>query len=363
MANAEGITPSREEIERQLERMLADPLFEARPKQAEVFAFLVRCALDGQVISELRIQKQCFPDPPYDPQDSHVRTNVSSIRKELLPEYYAGGGEDDPIIISLPDPKKNRTARGRIIKLPPGKAYTPTFSYNPRSWVAKQLSIAYHLLRGGLSQIDQAMVQFDKVSAAEPDHPEVKLGVLEGWAIRLLTGAAGDPHETLVAGPLWHLDMIEKRIGPTWRTHHIRAMLKFFMGDRKAAAKEFEKALKLDRRNTISRGGYTDFLFRTGREEQALRLMALEADEHANNAQVHAAYALHLALAHRYEEARRVFARALLLDFNCWVAHVGLWQMYVVQGDRDKAEAHAQQLEAIVTPEEFAFLSRKLGQQ
>jgi tetratricopeptide (TPR) repeat protein len=280
-----------------------------------------------------------------------------------LPDYYAGDGEDDPVIIALPDPKKHRTARGQVIKLPPGKTYTPSFSYNPRSWVARVLTVAHHLLRGGLAQIDQAMVQFDKVSAAEPGHPEVKLGVLEGWAFKLLSGAVGDPHETLVAGPLWHLDMIEKRIGPTWRTHHIRAMLKFFMGDRKAAAKEFEKALKLDRRNTISRGGYTDFLFRTGREEQALRLMAIEADEHANNAQVHAVYAIHLAGVHRYEDAGRMFDKALLLDFNCWLAHAGLWQMYLAQGSREKADAHAGQLEALVTPEEFAFLSRKLGQQ
>jgi tetratricopeptide (TPR) repeat protein len=360
MANAEGVSPSRHEVERQLERMLCDPLFEARPKQAEVFAFLVRCALDGEEISELRVQKQCFPDPPYDPEASHVRTNVSSIRKDLLPEYYAGDGEDDPVIISLPDPRKNRTARGRIIKLPPGKAYTPSFSYNPKNWIAKELTVAFHLLRGGFSQIDQAMVQFDKVARAEPDHPEVTLGVVESWAIKLLTGFAGGPDEGLVASPLICLTQIEKAAGPSWRTHYLRAMLQFFMRDRKAAAKEFGKALKLDRQQTISRGGYTDFLFRTGREEQALRLMALEAEEHADNAQVHAMYGTHLARVRRFEDAARVLAKSLLLDPNGWVAHFGLWEMYLALGNQERAQEHADRLMALVTPEDFEFLRHRL---
>ncbi len=209
--------------------------------------------------------------------------------------------------------------------------------------------------------MDQAVLHFSNAARAEPNHPEAMLGLLEHWAMKLLIGAVGDPHITLVAGPLAWLDGFEKENGANWRTHHIRAMLRFFVGEKKEAAGEFEKALKLDRKATVARGGYTDFLFRTGREEQALHLMELEAEERADNAQAHAVYAIHLARVRRYDEARRVFAKCLLLDPNCWAAHFGIWGMFLALGETEMAEAHARHLEALVTPEEFAFLSRKLG--
>ncbi len=114
MANAEGVHPTRQEIERQLERMLAHPLFAVREKQAEVFEFLVRSALDGKKIDQKDIQECCFPDPPYDPGVSHARTNVNALRK-TVPEYYAGDGKDDPVLIELPDPQENKTASGKLI--------------------------------------------------------------------------------------------------------------------------------------------------------------------------------------------------------------------------------------------------------
>jgi Flp pilus assembly protein TadD len=229
--------------------------------------------------------------------------------------------------------------------------------------MAKELSVAYHLLRGGPAQMEQAVEHFGNVGRAVPEHPEVMLGLLEHWAFRLLIGAVGDPHITLVAGPLAYLRTIEKKNGQSWRTHHVRGMLHAFVGDRKAAQKAFDKALELDRQATISRGGYASFLFRTGREEQAVRLTALEADEHADNAQVHAVHGLYLTRAHRHEEAGRAFSKSLMLDRNCWIAHYGLWQMYLALGETENAEAHARHLEALVTPEEFAFLSRKPGRQ
>jgi tetratricopeptide (TPR) repeat protein len=365
MANAEGITPSRHEVERQLERMLSDPLFLARPKQSAIFEYLVKSALDGAEVGEKTLLVEFFTDKRYAEGTTSVRTTVSHIRTQLLKAYYDGNGQHDPVLITLPAPQRSNTRKKnyKLIRRPEGKAYTPSFRYNPASWIATELTVAHHLLRGGLSQIDQAMVQFDKVSLAEPGHLEVKLGVAEGWAIKLLSGAVGDPHITLVAGPLEFLDQIEKDFGASWRTHHIRAMLHFFMGDRKAAAKEFDKALTLNRRATITRGGYTDFLFRTGREEQALRFMELAAEEHAGDAQLQTSYAIHLARVRRYEQAERVFLKALLLDPNCWAAHFGIWEMFLAKGELEKAEAHARQLEALVTPEDFAFLSRKLGQQ
>lgn len=60
MANAQDITPSRHEVERQLDRMLSDPLFMARPKQAAIFEYLVRRALDGRETDEKTIFAEFF---------------------------------------------------------------------------------------------------------------------------------------------------------------------------------------------------------------------------------------------------------------------------------------------------------------
>ena len=360
MSNAQGVTPSRNEIERQLERMLAAPLFQARPKQADVFAFLVRSALDAQTVTELRIQKHCFPDPPYDPEASHVRTNVSSIRRELLPDYYAGDGEDDPVVIALPDPAEHRTVRGRIVKLPPGKAYTPSFRYNPRAWVAKELSIAHHLLRGSPAQIEKALEHLTNVGRAEPDHPEVMLGHIEAWGVALMLKVFGEVSEEIIAGPLWWIKRIEKQEGRAWRTHALRALLHYGIGDAQAAGKEFDKALELDRQATISRGWYVHFLFHNGHEEQAVRLMAMQAEERADSAPMHAMHGIYLTRAHRHEEAQLAFSKSLMLDRNCWPAHYGLTQMYLELGDREKAGEHAKRLETLVEHSEFEDMMRRL---
>src|SRR5882672_2502991 len=105
MANAEGITPSRHEVERQLERMLCDPLFLARPKQASIFEYLVKRALDETEISEKTIFGEFFTDKRYAEATTNVRTTVSHIRTQLLAQYYGGDGQYDPILISLPAPE------------------------------------------------------------------------------------------------------------------------------------------------------------------------------------------------------------------------------------------------------------------
>lgn len=74
------------------------------------------------------------------------------------------------------------------------------------------------------------------------------------------------------------------------------------------------------------------FLFQTGKEEQALRLMALQAEDRADSAPLHAAHGVFLTSAH--EEAERAFGKSLELDRNCWLAHYALTEMYSALGSR-----------------------------
>lgn len=113
--------PSKSEVATQLQRMLADPVFKSHPKQAEVFAFIVRSELEGREVSEKSIRAEIFPDPPYNPLINHVTVTVLHVRGRIA-EYYAGPGGDDRVVITLLSRKGHRN--------PPGKAYTPTFAYN-----------------------------------------------------------------------------------------------------------------------------------------------------------------------------------------------------------------------------------------
>ena len=181
MPTADAI-PMRHEVERQLDRMLAHPLFQARAKQASVFEYLVRSALDGREVNEMILFTEFFKDKLREDEDtSHVRTTVSYIRRDLLEKYYAEDGSDDPVIIALPAPERIPLPGGKynIVKLPPGTAYRPQFRYNPRSEIARDFALANHLAMGGPSEIEQSLWRFDAILKREPGHPDAVLGFVE----------------------------------------------------------------------------------------------------------------------------------------------------------------------------------------
>lgn len=356
MANAEGITPSRHEVERQLERLLADDVIASFPQPAKLLGFIVARTLDGEEITEKLIREHVFPYPPYKPESNIARATMTKIR-ELLARYYRYAGQYDPVIIALPHSPKGR----RRIKFKPGEAYTPVFGYNPSSWTAKELSIAHHLLRGSPAQIEKALEHLTNIGRAEPDHPEVMLGHIEAFGCALMLGVLGEVHREVIAGPLWWIDRIEKEYRPSWRTQALRALLHYGVGAMGEAREAFGRALESNREATISRGWYVHFLFHTGHEEQALRLMALQAEERADNAPMHAMHGIYLTRAHRHEEAGRAFEKSLMLDRNCWPAHFGLAQMHLALGDREKADEHAKRLETLVEPAEYKDMRRRLN--
>jgi hypothetical protein len=128
--------PTKKEVSSQLERMLADPIFKSRPKQAEVLAYIVKSELAGREISEKSIRDALFPYPPYEPEKNHVRVTVTYVRNRIQ-EYYEGPGTDDPIAISLPTHK---------VKPPPGTAYKPLFRYSLRGVAAEHYRRGLHHL-------------------------------------------------------------------------------------------------------------------------------------------------------------------------------------------------------------------------
>ena len=361
MPHADDANPARREVRRQLHRMLTHPLFAARPQQARVFDYLVSSALEDKEVTEKSILAKFFPSPPYEVESTVARTTVSFIRTKLVREYYAGEGKDDPIIITLPDPKENKTASGKAIKLPPGRAYKTTFTYNPRHEMSKEYALGnYKLNRGSVSQAMEAVMHFSNVVKMEPGHPGALLGIAEALCAWALFNKSGDSKEFFRIAD----DIITKttRLAPDfWRTHAARAILHISRGEFDAAGKEFEVALKLDRTRVSECSWYSYFLSKTGQVSEASRIRADYANEHIDDAVAHSMHGIYLCKAERYDEAERVFERALSIDRNCWLAHLGMVCLYISTKQPEKVVQQSKRLESLLSPLDYELLAHRLN--
>jgi Tfp pilus assembly protein PilF len=357
----EDANPARHEIERQLERMLAHPLFTARPQQARLFEFLVRSALDEKEVTEKDIRAECFPTPPYSPESTVARTTVNFIRGELLRDYYAGEGKDDPVLIALPDPKKNKTASGKAVKLPPGKAYRAIFRYNPAHEIAREFALVHHFLRGTPSQITDALVHLARVQEVEPDQPDVTLATMEAFAVKLLLGEYAEERETYLAAAFDALARIAPVAPDYWRVHAARGLLYCVETRFDEARQEFAAALTLDRESTRNSNWYPIFLFRTGQEEEAIQMEASKAAHNMDDAGTHASHGILLCHVRRFEEAERALKTALEIDRNSWQAHYGMTLLLSETGRHYQAREQSKRLESLLESEDFEMLVRRIG--
>jgi adenylate cyclase len=97
---------SPQEIEAELDKILASPLFRRAPGQSRFLEFVVRKTLEGSadLIKEYSIGLEVFDrrSDDYDTGlDPAVRVEAGRLRFRLA-EYYKGCGEHDPIQIQLP---------------------------------------------------------------------------------------------------------------------------------------------------------------------------------------------------------------------------------------------------------------------
>lgn len=93
------------EVEKQLQRILADPSFLSAPKLSALLRYLVERTLAGQSddLKAVSIAKAVFRrDDSFDAQtDTIVRVEAGRLRRRLA-IYYEGGGLNDPLVIDIP---------------------------------------------------------------------------------------------------------------------------------------------------------------------------------------------------------------------------------------------------------------------
>jgi len=94
-----------QDVEAELARILASPIFRNAPRHSRFLSFVVHRMLEGRAdsVKEYVIGLEVFERAAdYDPgSDPIVRAEARRLRSRLS-EYYAGPGSNDPIIIDLP---------------------------------------------------------------------------------------------------------------------------------------------------------------------------------------------------------------------------------------------------------------------
>ena len=102
---ASGPATSSQEVEAELERILASPIFCRAPRHSRFLEFVVRKTLAGSAncVKESLIGMEVFGRPAdYDPgAEPAVRVEAGRLRVRLA-EYYKDFGKHDPIHIYLP---------------------------------------------------------------------------------------------------------------------------------------------------------------------------------------------------------------------------------------------------------------------
>lgn len=237
MADEEDEVPSRHEIETQLQRMLDDDVFRSHPKQAEVFACIVRSQLNREEVTEKSIRAEIFPDPPYEPSGNHVRVTVTYVRNRIA-EYYEGAGIDDLVIIGLPSRKER--------KLPPGDAYRPTFTYNPRSVANEQCRRGHHHIHELSSRpyLDLALAAFEEAINAEPAYGPAHLGVAEAQLLKAFFTCEIPPGEFLAAAEESAREALRFNENLS-QAHSILGAVHLCRGDKERADAAFDQARRI----------------------------------------------------------------------------------------------------------------------
>ena len=92
-----------EAVSAQLARILASPQFVHSDRLSRFLRLAVDVAQSGEPLKEYRIGVDVFDrGKDFDPRtDPIVRVQAAKLRSKLL-EYYAGGGVNDPLVISVP---------------------------------------------------------------------------------------------------------------------------------------------------------------------------------------------------------------------------------------------------------------------
>ena len=276
MATQNDSAPPKEEIKRQLARMLKGERFSANENPRKFLAFVVRKALRNERITQSIIGLRLFPKKYARSEIPDVRVTANNLRK-VLAKYYAQEGAEDLVLITLPTPP--RTNR---LKLPPGKAYKPIFSYNPRSSAHKEHSRGLYLLTQ--VRLDDAEKHFVKAIALEPRYAEPYLSLATTYLLfPMCVDFFRNANVSLVyergVFSNW-LPVIRKLVAKafvinrkSWRAHLIRGVVHSYQCQWEKAKQAFGAALRMGPEKTRDDPWYIAYLAASGKPGEAAAIL------------------------------------------------------------------------------------------
>lgn len=350
------VTSQPEEIAPQLERMLASKRFVNAPNQADFLRLVVRRALKGRETPGHVIAKTLFADKFANGISTDVRVTASNLRGTLR-KYYAAEGCEDLVIISMPDPPPDKS-----IKLPEGKAYTPSFSYNPNHAARKSFRLGQHYLQQKSPvELAEALQEFENTARSTVGRVDGWVGLAESACLMLIYHIS----------PLKRKGGFEAAIGSAakavelapeyWRTYAALGAVLLCDHDLAGASSAFGQALKLDAEKTRQYGWYIPFLISDGRHAEALQIARRRSEDRVEDPSAQAVYGFCLYLARQFDKARGVLEQALKLDRNHWFSLLVMSLVLFALDDPDRSLKLYDRIQFLLDYEESDFTWSRLS--
>jgi tetratricopeptide (TPR) repeat protein len=310
--------PSEVEVRRQLDTMLANETFTLRPQQAKFFELIVSAVLAGDEPTEKYIRAKLFPSPPYDLSSNIVRRTADLVRG-LLREYYSGPGKDDLVLISLLDYDKKKR-----VKLQPGQAYTPAFSYNPSHKLATLFTkLRWDISTGHPLKLLEALDIIEEVSAISPENIDIWLlscelvALLSIYAPMPISDFAETSQEILQEAPL-----NDPTFPHSSRLYRISAAFHLLNGQLSHAGRQFAEAATLDPLHSSTDLWLPVFYITSGRPKEALSSADSVVRRFPDTAPPLCVSALIHYVVRDFSTADERLTKALTYDPHYWVTYL-----------------------------------------
>lgn len=318
MSSGKNANPPNAEVERQLEKMLASPVFTSRGQQAKVLECIVRGALAGEAIMEKYIRAKVFPSPPYKPESNIARRTVDLVR-DLLTEYYAQDGKDDLVLISLP-----QSPPGKRIKFQAGHAYKPSFRYNPSSEAARHYRRGlYHFSRVSLlPDIKFALASFESAIKANSSYAPAHSALAEVQLFRALCNHDVPPSTIIELAEASVRKALH--LNPTlWRARLSFGLIHMCRHDWNKATLAINEALSVAPAEVRKHPVHLAFLLAMGRTDEVMPFVGLRNKQTAADPWTLAVAGLFLYAARRFREADLLLMQTIVNNpMSCWLTHL-----------------------------------------
>lgn len=351
MPPSANTVPKPEEVIPQLEHMLASGRFVNAPNQADFLRLVVRRALKGRDTSGQIIAKTLFADKFANGVSTDVRVTAANLRTTLR-KYYAAEGNEDAVIISLPDPPKDRS-----VKLPEGKAYTPSFSYNPNHAAGKSLRLGQqYLRRRSPMELVEALDEFEKTARSSAGRADGWTGLAESACLLVTYHTSPSIRkkslQTAVAAGAKAVQLAPDY----WRAYAATGAALLCSHDMANASKAFSRAQELEAENTRQYGWYIPFLISVGKHAEALEIARRQSEDRIEDPLAQATYGFYLYLFRQFEAAKSILEQALKLDRNDWFALLAMSLVCYALDDPDQALKHYDRIQFLLDYQEADWI-------